>query len=61
MSLSRSRLVCRACNRILPRAASRCPWCKALLTHHHNQQPWLACGPRRVRVARPLLHGGDGR
>ena len=25
---SRSRPSCRVCNRNLPRAASRCPWCK---------------------------------
>lgn len=61
MSVSRFRLICRSCNRNLPRAASRCPWCKAPLTQHHNQQPWFAHGPRQVRIGRPSFHAGDGR
>ncbi len=28
MFFSPTRPFCRACNRNLPRAASRCPWCK---------------------------------
>lgn len=31
MFFSPARLFCRACNRNLPRAASRCPWCKTPL------------------------------
>ena len=31
MLFSLIRPVCRACNRTLPRAASRCPWCRTPL------------------------------
>lgn len=42
MSLSHSSKICLTCDRRLPRAASRCPWCKA---------------PILVRAASGVRHG----
>lgn len=60
MSVSRLRHICRTCDRPLPRAAGRCPWCKTPVTQSLIRNAWLASGPRRVRVTHPFLHGGDG-
>jgi predicted amidophosphoribosyltransferase len=61
MSLFRSRPICVTCNRHLPGAATRCPWCKT---------PILAISARRASATvhgrgahRPLssrFGGGDG-
>ena len=62
MSLSRSLLVCRICNRNLPRAASRCPWCKTPLNHSLTANLWLAGKTAHGQHAgRSLLYEGEGR
>lgn len=48
---SRLHPVCRACHRSLPRAASRCPWCKFPATVRF-ENPWSARGPRTMHPPR---------
>lgn len=54
MRISRSRHVCPSCSSLLPRAASRCPWCAASVIVR------AAPSGRRVLYARPSMSGGRG-
>lgn len=63
MFVSGSGFICHTCNRNLPRAASRCPWCKMPLTPSQSQYPSFVHGPHSLRFSRPLPHinyGGIG-
>lgn len=57
MSLFRSRLICVTCNRHLPGAAIRCPWCK---TPVHAIAARRASGVVRERAVHPPVSSRFG-